>query len=160
MSRCGYSFIETFGAIALVLTLAIIAVPNIRNFTEGGKQGAAARNASALNSAVAQYDQAGGLQMDVPPNMKLLAMNQGGHLQLYLLQGQYYMRATSTDDASIDLVYPATIDRGVVKWGLPNNTLTNYLFPSGGTYAGLTQVGNQYATGQPPPQKNHNMQIL
>jgi hypothetical protein len=40
---------------------AVVAIPSIKSFSEGGKQGAAARNSSALNSAVAQYDQAGGL---------------------------------------------------------------------------------------------------
>jgi type II secretory pathway pseudopilin PulG len=61
MRVLGYSLIEILGAIALVVTLVVIAIPSIRSFSEGGKQGAAARNVAALNSAVAQYDQSGGL---------------------------------------------------------------------------------------------------
>lgn len=53
--------IEVIGAIAVVLTLAVVAIPSIRNFQEGGNHGAAIRNASSLNTAVQQYDQAGGL---------------------------------------------------------------------------------------------------
>lgn len=53
--------IEVFGVVALVMTLTVVAIPSLRNFTEGGKQGAAARTVSALNSAVQQFDQSGGL---------------------------------------------------------------------------------------------------
>jgi hypothetical protein len=64
--------IEVFGVVALVFTLMVISIPSLRNFQEGGKQGVAVRNASALNSAVQQYDQAGGLlaaRVPVPSNI-------------------------------------------------------------------------------------------
>ena len=73
---------------ALVLTLAVVAIPSIKSFTEGGKQGAAARNASALNSAVAQYDQSGGLltaKVTVPGNVASLPVNELPELKVLSL---------------------------------------------------------------------------
>jgi len=76
MQKSGYSMIEVFGVVALVLTLLVVAIPSLRNFQEGGKQGAAVRNASALNSAVQQFDQSGGLltaQVHVPPGVESIS---------------------------------------------------------------------------------------
>jgi type II secretory pathway pseudopilin PulG len=72
MQKFGYSLIEILGVIALVLTLSVVAIPSLRNFSEGSKQGVAVRNAAALNSAVQQYDQRGGLltaRVPVPDNV-------------------------------------------------------------------------------------------
>lgn len=54
MKASGFSIIELFGVVALALTLAVVAIPSIKSFSEGVKQGAAVRNASFLNSAVQQ----------------------------------------------------------------------------------------------------------
>lgn len=68
----GYSLIEVLGVVALLLTLALIALPSVKNFTEGGKQGASISTVSALNAAAQKFDQAGGLltaQVLVPSNV-------------------------------------------------------------------------------------------
>lgn len=75
MQKSGYSLIEILGAVALVLTLSVIAIPSLRNLSEGGRQSVAVRNAAALNSAVQQYDQSGGLltaRVPVPDGVEFI----------------------------------------------------------------------------------------
>jgi type II secretory pathway pseudopilin PulG/chromosome segregation ATPase len=91
--KSGYTFSEVVGVLAVILTLGAIAIPSIQNFQQGSKQGVALRNAAALNSAVQQYDQLGGLlTAQVPvlpdvesivdpaqlPEMKVLNLLRGG----------------------------------------------------------------------------------
>lgn len=78
MRIAGYSGIEILAVVAIVLTLTVVVLPNLGNLDQGGKQGVAARNASALNSAAAQYDQSGGLltaKVTVPSDVKSLPVN-------------------------------------------------------------------------------------
>ena len=57
------------GAVGVVLVLSVTLVPSLKNMGEGAKQSVAMRNVEGLNSAVQQYDQAGGMmtaQVTVP----------------------------------------------------------------------------------------------
>jgi len=56
-----FSLLEVLGVVGVVLLLAVLALPAMRNMSEGSKASVAERNAAALNSAVQQYDQLGGL---------------------------------------------------------------------------------------------------
>jgi len=57
----GYSLIELLGVIAIIFALAIIAMPSYFGAATATKAGVAESNAAYLNSAIEQYDQAGGL---------------------------------------------------------------------------------------------------
>lgn len=52
---------ELLGVVGVILILAVLTLPSLRNMSEGSKSSVAERNAAALNSAVQQYDQLGGL---------------------------------------------------------------------------------------------------
>jgi type II secretory pathway pseudopilin PulG len=60
MKHAGYSAIEILAAVAIVLTLSVVVLPNLGNLDRGSKQSVAVRNAALLNNAVQQYDQLGG----------------------------------------------------------------------------------------------------
>lgn len=57
----GYSLVELLGVVALIAILATIAIGGYSQFANSSKQSAADRNASILNSSIAQYNQSGGL---------------------------------------------------------------------------------------------------
>ena len=68
----GFSMGEILGAVAVVMVLALLAIPSYRSLNTGAKQSVVTRNAETLNSAVQQYDQAGGLmtaEVTVPANV-------------------------------------------------------------------------------------------
>lgn len=70
--HCGFTIAEVMGVVAVVLVLSVLAVSSIKNSSEAAKQNVVIRNAATLNSAVQQYDQAGGLmtaQVTVPANV-------------------------------------------------------------------------------------------
>ena len=69
----GFSLMEILGVIAVVMLLVILALPSYKDMHLGAKEAVSTRNAETLNSAVHQYDQAGGLmtaQVTVPQNVK------------------------------------------------------------------------------------------
>lgn len=55
------SIVEMLGVIGVILILAVLAVPGFKNMTAGAKNSVASRNVATLNSAVEQFNQAGGL---------------------------------------------------------------------------------------------------
>jgi len=60
---------EILSIVAIILVLSVLAIPAFSNFSNGAKYSAAERNTGALNSAVEQFNQIGGLvTAQVPMN--------------------------------------------------------------------------------------------
>jgi len=63
----GMSMVEMLGVVGVILILAVLSIPGFKNITSGAKKSVASRNVATLNSAIEQFNQAGGLMTSQVP---------------------------------------------------------------------------------------------